>query len=87
MRLIHFTLQEYLSSHPDIFGKPHSVMAEICLTYLNSQLDKALSTEPSLNTWNASFLEYCPVYWGVYGKRELSGCGRLLALELIKRGL
>ncbi|PUU73309.1 hypothetical protein B9Z19DRAFT_1135398 [Tuber borchii] len=25
--LIHFTLQEYLSSHPDIFSRPHSAMA------------------------------------------------------------
>jgi len=31
VRLIHFTLQEYLSSHPDIFSSPHPAMAEICL--------------------------------------------------------
>ena len=37
VRLIHFTLQEYLSAHPDIFSQPHSALAEICLTYLNSQ--------------------------------------------------
>jgi len=24
VRLIHFTLQEYLSAHPDIFSRPHS---------------------------------------------------------------
>ena len=36
-RLIHFTFQEYLSSHPSIFSKPHSAMAKICLTYLNSR--------------------------------------------------
>jgi len=36
-RLIHFTLTEYLSAHPDIFTRPHSAMAEICLTYLNSR--------------------------------------------------
>jgi len=34
VRLIHFTLQEYLSAHPDTFSTPHSAMAEICLTYL-----------------------------------------------------
>ena len=27
VRLIHFTLQEYLSSRPDIFSKPHSATA------------------------------------------------------------
>jgi len=42
VRLIHFTLQEYLSSRPDMFGKPHSAMGEICLTYLSSQSVKAL---------------------------------------------
>ena len=86
VRLIHFTLQEYLSSRPDIFSKAHSVMAEICLTYLNSQSIKALSTDPSPDTQSAPFLEYCSVYWGVHAERELSDCGRSLALELLKEG-
>ena len=84
VRLIHFTLQEYLSSRPDVFSKPHSAMAEICLTYLNSQSVKTLSTNPSPNIENAPFLEYCSVYWGVHAKREHSDRGRLLALELLK---
>ena len=29
VRLIHFTLQEYLAAHPDIFSRPHSAIAEI----------------------------------------------------------
>src|SRR5437879_8864896 len=37
VRLIHFTVQEYLYAQPDLFNKPHSVIAEACLTYLNSQ--------------------------------------------------
>jgi len=61
MRLIHFTLKEYLSAHPDLFSRPHSAMAEICLTYLSSQQVKALSTNPSPDSWNAPFLEYCSV--------------------------
>jgi len=84
VRLIHFTLQEYLSAHPDIFIKPHSAMAEICLTYLNSKQVKALSTAPSPDTPGACFLEYCSVYWGVHAKKELSDYGRSLALELLK---
>jgi len=84
VRLIHFTLQEYLSAHPDIFIKPHLAMAEICLTYLNSKQVKALSTANSDDTWNTPFLEYCSVYWGVHAKRELSDYGRSLALELLK---
>jgi len=84
VRLIHFTLQEYLSVHPDIFCKPHSAMAEICLTYLNSKQVKALSTADSDDTWNTPFLEYCSIYWGVHAKKELSGRGKSLALELLK---
>ena len=83
-RLIHFTLQEYLSAHPDIFSRPHSAMAEICLTYLNSKHVKSLSTTPSPDTRGAPFLEYCSVYWGVHAKKELSDYGRSLALELLK---
>ena len=84
MRLIHFTLQEYLSAHPDLFTRPHSAMAEICLTYLSSQQVKALSNNPSPDTRDTSFLEYCSVYWGVHAKRELSDCAYSLALELLK---
>ena len=32
-----------------------------------------------------AFVEYCSVYWGVHAKRELSDCGRSLALELLKQ--
>jgi len=84
VRLIHFTLQEYLSAHPDLFTKPHSAMAEICLTYLNSKQVKALSIAPSPDTQDTPLLEYCSVYWGVHAKRELSDYGRSLALVLLK---
>ena len=42
LRLLHFTLQEYLGQHPTLFVTAHSIMAEICLTYLNSRLVRAL---------------------------------------------
>jgi len=82
-RLIHFTLQEYLSAHPDIFTRPRSAMAEICLTYLNSRQVKALSTNLSPDAQNTPFLEYSSVFWGAHAKRELSDCGRSLALKLL----
>jgi len=51
VRLVHFTLQEYLVAYPNLFITPHSMMAEICLTYLNFQsvceLSTALGTIPS----------------------------------------
>jgi len=84
VRLIHPTVKEYLSTHTDIFCKPHSAMAEICLTYLNSAQVKALSADPSTVTPDKPFLEYCSVYWGIHAKRELSDHARSLALELLR---
>jgi len=85
VRLLHFTLQEYLSARPDIFGRPHSAMAEVCLTYLNSEQVKAISADASANALQTPFLEYCSVYWGVHAKRDLSDYGRSLALQLFEK--
>ena len=37
VRLVHYTLQEYLSNNIDLFRSSHSMIAEVCLTYLNFQ--------------------------------------------------
>jgi len=84
VRLIHFTLQEYLSTPSDILRTPHSTMAEICLTYLNSEQVKAVPDNRSLDTLDMPFLKYCSLYWGVHAKRELSHYGRSLALQLLQ---
>ena len=88
VRLVHFTLREYLSAHHDLFDTPHSAMAEICLTYLNSGQVKALSANPSANPntviHDKPFLEYCSLYWGAHAQRELSDCARSLALQLFR---
>ena len=82
IRLIHSTLQEYLRAHPELFGTAHSIIAETCLSYLNSQQVKALSTSPSSELQSIPFLEYSSLYWGIHAKRELSDCAKLLALKL-----
>ena len=84
VRLIHFTLQEYLSIREDIFYRPHSTMVEICLTYMNSQQVKAISAHPHPATKVTNFLEYCSLHWGAHAKRDLSDSARLLALELFR---
>ena len=58
-------------------------MAESCLTYLNFQQIKTLSTVRSPDTQSAPFL-YCWVYWGVHPKRDLQDSARSLALEVLK---
>ena len=95
VRLIHFTLREYFSAHPDILSRPHSAIAEICLTYLNSSQIKALSAEvkalsadsfadlPDL-IHDKPFLKYCSLYWGAHAKKELSDSARSLALQLFR---
>jgi len=82
VRLVHFTLQEYLQAHPELFGAAHSVMAETCLSYLNSHQVKAISASLSLELQNTPFLEYSSLYWGVHAKRDLSDCSKQLALRL-----
>jgi len=82
VRLIHFTLQEYLSALSNIFSRPHSAMAEICLTYLNSKQVKAIGAYSPHGASDIPFLGYYSVYWGVHAKKELSHCARSLTLEL-----
>ena len=87
VRFIHFTVQEYLRAHPELFGSAHSKMAETCLSYLNSEQVMVLST--SLGSYpkdsdlqSTPFLQYSSLYWGRHARRELSECAKLLALKL-----
>ena len=83
VRLIHFTLQEHLSTHLDLFSKAHSTLAETCLTYLNFQHVKDLSVAPSHSSRDTPFLEYCSLYWGTHMRIELSDCAKAFALQLL----
>jgi len=84
VRLAHYTLKEYFSAHTDILSKPHSAIAEICLTYLNSQQVKATPADRHLNLPHTCFLKYCSLYWGVHARREPSDRSRSLALHLFQ---
>ena len=82
VRLIHYTLQEYLTTHPNFFQSPHSTIAETCLTYLNSQQVMALSGTPDWTAQHPPFLKYSSLYWGAHMKKEPSDGGKTLALKL-----
>jgi len=82
VRLIHYTLYEYLTSHRHLFESPHSTIAETCLTYLNSHQVMALSGSRILKAQCPPFLEYSSLYWGAHTKMELSDSGKTLALRL-----
>jgi len=83
IRLIHFTLKEYLGTLPDLFDRAHSKMAETCLTYLNFRHVKDLSGGPSFEPRNTPFLEYSSLYWGTHMRIELSDLAKNSALELL----
>ena len=56
VRLLHFTLQEYLRQYSTPFVTAHSIMAEMCLTYLNYR--SVLALRPNLDVpWLSAFLE------------------------------
>jgi len=82
VRLIHYTLQEYLTSHRNLFQCPHATIAETCLTYLNSQQIIALSDSRVQQSQRPPFLQYSSLYWGAHMRRELSNDGKTLALKL-----
>ena len=82
-RLIHYTLREYLTTRSNLFTHAHSIMAEACLTYLNSDQARALPANPQPDLSSMPFLRYCSRYWGTHAKRELSDRARLLSMELL----
>jgi len=83
VRLIHYTLQEYLSHNADLFLKPHSMIAEVCLTYLNFRRVRGLS--PTLRSIPPAlpFVEYASCHWGTHARWETTESVKRLALELL----
>ena len=85
VRLVHFTLQEYITAHPNLFITPHSMMAEICLTYLNFQSICDLSTSFDTIPPTTPFLHYASCYWGFRAKKHITESVKQLALRLLRR--
>jgi len=83
VRLMHLTLQEYLTAGPTLFETPQSMMAEICLTYLKSPLVRELRTDfdRALVAW--PFLEYATRFWGTHAAREVTEQVKSRALQLL----
>jgi len=85
VRPVHYTLQEYLSNNPSLPPKPHSSIAEVCLTYLNFQhvccFSPALPSVPPA----IPFVKYASCYWGAHARRETTENVKTLALKLLDR--
>ena len=85
VRLVHYSLKKYLYVHPNLFNRAHSTMAEVCLTYLNSQYVESFSAGPPPDPWRAPFLEYSSLYWGAHMRRDSSDCAKRLALAFLRQ--
>jgi len=62
VRLVHYTLQEYLSGDPTLFHNPYSAISEGGLTYLNSGCVRDLSPTLRRAPLTTPLLEYAIVY-------------------------
>jgi len=83
VRLLHITLQEYLGASPTIFETPQSMMAEICLTYLNSPSVRAPQRNLDMALAESPFLEYATRFWGTHAAREVTEQVKSQALRLL----
>ena len=83
LRLVHYTLQEYLSNNTDLFHSPHSAIAQTCLTYLNFQFIRDLSPIRGVSSPTTPLLEYASCYWGTHARREMTESVNALALGLL----
>jgi len=69
VRLLHFTLQEYIAQRPTLFVSAHSIMAETCLTYLNYRSIRALAPNIHNVPESTRFVEYATWFWGDHAAR------------------
>jgi len=82
LRFVHYTLQEYLSHNPNLFIKPHSIIAKVCLTYLNFRHVRGISPTLRSAPPAAPFVKYASCHWGTHARRETTESVKRLALEL-----
>ncbi|RPA96330.1 ankyrin, partial [Choiromyces venosus 120613-1] len=82
VRLIHFSLQAYLYTRPDVFPGAYSTIGETCLTYLNFPHIKGLSRTLDSTPQSTPFITYCSLYWGAHARKEASSSVISLAFEL-----
>ena len=83
VRLVRVTLKEHLLSDPTLFHRPHSTLAEVCLTYLNfgciRDLRPTVDSAPSA----VPLLEYASCYWGKHTRMGMTQNVKMLALRLL----
>ena len=82
VRLIHYTLQEYLCL-PSVLPDAHKTLGETCLAYLNYDQVRGLPTTKGPGLQGMPFVYYSSLYWGFHAKQGLSDGAKSLAVELL----
>ena len=83
VRLVHYTLQEHLSNNTKLFPNAHSIIAEVCLTYLNFPHVRGISPALRSVPATAPFVEYASCYWGTHAGSGTTESVKTLALKLL----
>jgi len=83
VRLIHPSLQEFLSNNTDLFHSPHLTIAQACLTYLHLPCIRDLSRNPGSPLRKTPLLGYTSCFWGTHLKRQIPENVNPLALKLL----
>jgi len=85
VRLVHYTLQEYLFNNTNLLPHPHSTIAEVCLTYLNFPYVRSFPPAFRSIPPTARFLQYASCHWGTHASLDTTESVRTLALKLLDR--
>ena len=82
-RLVHFSLQEYICNSPGLFRSPHTMIAEVCLAYLNFESVRDLSPTLRSAPSTVPLVGYASRYWGRHMRREKVKRVNSLSLRLL----
>ena len=83
VHFIHSTLKDYLHSKPDRFQGANSMIAETCLTYLNTKDIKSLSPSLPIAPPESPFLQYASRYWAEHALKGSEDHTKALAKDLL----
>lgn len=85
IRLVHFTVEEYLKNTRDIwFPEVENMMVETCLTYLSFQGFRSKNTAGDVSCRRVyHFCKYALAYWGIHARRDAMHSSANLVIEYL----
>ena len=83
VRLVHYTLQEHLANNTELFPNARSIIAEVCLTYVNFPHVRGVSPNLRSVPPTVPFAEYASCYWGTHARLGTTESVKALTLKLL----